>query len=128
MAFFKRKKQEQQPKTEEQQMVKKEDLLEEIEICQNKLASNNDEDHVPLFNRLGSLYFELEDYDQSIRYYEQSIEQNKVMGKAFTDLVKLYNIKRKQASSENDRDGVQYYLQKSDELMKLTKDTIRGNM
>ncbi|MBM7541167.1 tetratricopeptide repeat protein [Amphibacillus cookii] len=128
MSFFKRKKQKQQPEAEEQQPVKKEHLLEQIDIYQNKLASSDQDDHVPLFNMLGSLYFELEDYDQAIHYYEQSIEQNKAMGKAFTDLVKLYNIKRKQASSENDRDGVQYYLQKSDELMKLTKDTIRGNM
>ncbi|SEO87683.1 Tetratricopeptide repeat-containing protein [Amphibacillus marinus] len=128
MPFFKRKKQEQQPKTEEQQTVKKEHLLEEIETYQNRLANGDNEDSVPLFNMLGSLYFELEDYDQAIHFYEQSIEQKKAIGKAFTDLVKLYNVKRKQASNAKDHQAVQYYLQKSDELMKLTKDSIRENM
>ena len=128
MGFFKRKKKEDTRKLEAQQTVKKEHLLEQIDEYLAKLENAESDDSIPIFNMLGSLYFEMEDYDNAIRYYEKSIEQNKALGKAFTDLVKLYNIKRKEASKTGDNESVQFYLNKSDELMKLTKDTIRGNM
>ncbi|MGN8648139.1 tetratricopeptide repeat protein [Gracilibacillus sp. HCP3S3_G5_1] len=128
MPFFKKKKRDNDPKTEQQQQVKKEHLSEQIEEYLIKLENGENEDQIHLLNMLGSLYFEIEDYDNAIKYYEKSIDQNKALGKAFTDLIKLYNIKRKQASKEGDREKVQEYLQKSDDLMKLTKDTIRGNM
>ncbi|UOQ49720.1 tetratricopeptide repeat protein [Gracilibacillus caseinilyticus] len=128
MPFFKRKKKENDAKSEMQQEVKKEHLSEQIEEYLSKLENAEREDEIPILNMLGSLYFEMEDYDHAITYYEKSIDQNKALGKAFTDLVKLYNIKRKEASKAGDRETVQVYLQKSDDLMKLTKDTIRGNM
>lgn len=128
MPFFKKKKRDNDPKAEQQQQVKKEHLSEQIEEYLIKLENGENEDQIHLLNMLGSLYFEIEDYDNAIKYYEKSIDQNKALGKAFTDLIKLYNIKRKQASKEGDREKVQVYLQKSDDLMKLTKDTIRGNM
>ncbi|PWU66715.1 tetratricopeptide repeat protein [Gracilibacillus dipsosauri] len=128
MPFFKRNKKENNVKSEVQKEVKKEHLTEQIDNYLSKLEKNESEDPTHILNMLGSLYFEKEDYDNAIKYYEESIEQRKTLGKAFTDLVKLYNIKRKEASQEGDREKVQVYLQKSDDLMKLTKDTIRGNM
>ncbi|WP_054860935.1 tetratricopeptide repeat protein [Gracilibacillus sp. JCM 18860] len=126
MPFFKRNKKENNVKSEVQKEVKKEHLTEQIDNYLSKLEKNESEDPTHILNMLGSLYFEKEDYDNAIKYYEESIEQRKTLGKAFTDLVKLYNIKRKEASQEGDREKVQVYLQKSDDLMKLTKDTIRG--
>ncbi|SFL59931.1 Tetratricopeptide repeat-containing protein [Gracilibacillus orientalis] len=128
MPFFKKKKKENETKTVQQQEVKKEHLSEQIEEYLTKLESTESEDQIHIFNMLGSLYFEMEDHDNAIKYYEKSIDQNKTLGKVFTDLIKLYNIKRKEATKEGDREAVQVYLQKSDDLMKLTKDTIRGNM
>ncbi|QGH36086.1 tetratricopeptide repeat protein [Gracilibacillus salitolerans] len=130
MPLFKRKKKENDSKTEMQQQVKKEHLTEQIENYKTKLQNAESEgvDQIHILNMLGSLYFEIENYDQAIKYYEASIEENKALGKAFTDLIKLYNIKRKEATKENDKEKVQLYLQKSDDLMKLTKDSIRGRI
>ncbi|WP_208586090.1 tetratricopeptide repeat protein [Gracilibacillus suaedae] len=127
MSLFKRNKKE-PTKTKMQQKVKVERVTEQIEEYQTKLQTAEGEDQIPLLNMLGSLYFEIEDYDQAIKYYEASIEENKALGKAFTDLIKLYNLKRKEATKENDKEKVQFYLQKADELMKLTKDSIRGRI
>ncbi len=109
-------------------MINKEEILTKIEQAKQGLEEADAEDKISYLNQIGSLYLEIEDYDQAITYYETSISEKQEMGKAFTDLTKLYNIKRKEASEQNDKEKVQYYLAKSDELMQLTKDTIRGNM
>ncbi|WP_339284551.1 hypothetical protein [Oceanobacillus sp. FSL K6-3682] len=127
MAFFKRKKKKAAPQKEER-MINKEEILTKIEQAKQGLEEADAEDKISYLNQIGSLYLEIEDYDQAITYYETSISEKQEMGKAFTDLTKLYNIKRKEASEQNDKEKVQYYLAKSDELMQLTKDTIRGNM
>ena len=58
--------------------------------------------------------------------YETSLEENKELGKAYTDLLKLYNIKRKEASDSKDEDQVKMYMDKINSLMQLSKDVIRG--
>lgn len=127
MGFFKKKekkKEQQKAKTE----VDKVQLTEDVNEQLAKLEEAEGNDRIEVLNKLGSLYFELNEIDKSIEFYETSISENKTLGKAFTDLVKLYNLKRKEATAENDREKVQLYLNKSDELMKLTKDTIRGRL
>lgn len=127
MAFFKRKKKK-AASPKEEKVVNKEEILSKIEQAKQGLEEADTENKTSYLNQIGSLYLEIEDYDQAITYYETSISEKQEMGKAFTDLTKLYNIKRKEASEQNDKEKVQYYLAKSDELMQLTKDTIRGNM
>lgn len=128
MAFFKRKNKEDNVKLKDNQEVNKSDLLAQIDQYLLKIKNDEAENQPELLNKLGELYFKIADYDHAIMYYEKSLEQDKKMGNAFTDLVKLYNLKRKEASAEGDKEKVQEYLKKSDDLMKLTKDTIRGNM
>jgi tetratricopeptide (TPR) repeat protein len=72
------------------------------------------------------MFFQLQETDQAIHYYEKSIEENHTLGKAYTDLVKLYNIKRKEAAQAKDDEMLQIYLSKIDRLMQMTKDEIRG--
>ncbi|WP_152655897.1 tetratricopeptide repeat protein [Oceanobacillus sp. CFH 90083] len=127
MTFFQRKKKK-AASPKEEKVVNKEEFLTKIEQAKQELEEADAENKTSYLNKIGSLYLEIEDYDQAITYYEASISEKQVMGKAFADLTKLYNFKRKEASEQNDKEKVQYYLAKSDELIKLTKDTIRGNM
>jgi hypothetical protein len=124
MAFFKWKK---EPKME-QNVVERDvnHLIKEIEVAKEGLKKAEGESRITLLNHLGALSFEANLIDQSIEYYETSISENRSLGKAYTDLIKLYNIKRKEAVTEKDNTKIQYYLGKTDELMQLTKDTIRG--
>lgn len=125
MAFFKWKK---EPRMEQEVLVERDvnHLIEEIEVAKEELKKAEGESRIHLLNQLGSLSFEANFIDQSIEYYESSISENRSLGKAYTDLIKLYNIKRKEAVTEKDNTKIQYYLAKTDELMQLTKDTIRG--
>lgn len=125
MAFFKWKK---GPKIEQEVIVERDvdQLLQEIELAKEKLKTAEGESRIILLNQLGALSYEANFIDQSIEYYETSISENRPLGKAYTDLIKLYNMKRKEAVTEKDNAKIQYYLGKTDELMQLTKDTIRG--
>lgn len=125
MAFFSWKK---KPKMEQDVMVERDvnHLIEEIELAKEELTKAEGESRIRLLNQLGALSFEANLIDQAIEYYETSISENRSLGKAYTDLIKLYNIKRKEAVTEKDNIKIQYYLGKTDELMQLTKDTIRG--
>lgn len=40
--------------------------------------------------------------DQAIAYYEKSLDEDKQLGKAYTDLLKLYNLKRQEAAAAKD--------------------------
>ncbi|WP_391557617.1 hypothetical protein [Robertmurraya sp.] len=125
MAFFKRKK---EPKTEATVVVERdiEKLLKAIELASEDLKKVEGDKRIEILNKLGALSFDANLIDQSIDYYETSISENRSLGKAYTDLIKLYNIKRKEAVDEKDNAKIQFYLGKTDQLMQLTKDTIRG--
>ncbi|MGS2777592.1 hypothetical protein ACVBAX_09450 [Robertmurraya sp. GLU-23] len=125
MAFFKRKK---EPKVEVETIIEVdiEKLLQNIESASEDLKNAEGDKRIEILNKLGTLSFEANLIDQSIEYYETSISENRSLGKAYTDLIKLYNIKRKEAVDEKDNAKIQLYLGKTDQLMQLTKDTIRG--
>lgn len=126
MVFFKRKKKVVDEQKERKPEVNKEQVAQEIETLLTQLENVQGTNRIDLLNKLGNLYFEISEFDHAIEYYETSILESKTLGKAYTDLIKLYNIKRKEATIEKNNEKVQMYLDKSDELMKLTKDTIRG--
>lgn len=125
MALFKRKK---APKVEVETIIELdiEKLLQDIESASEELKNAEGEKRIEVLNKLGTLSFEAHLIDQSIEFYETSISENRSLGKAYTDLIKLYNIKRKEAVDEKDNAKIQFYLGKTDQLMQLTKDTIRG--
>lgn len=125
MAFFKRKK---EPKVEVESVVERdiEKLIQDIELASDELKNVEGDKRIEILNRLGTLSYKANLIDQSIEYYETSISENRSLGRAYTDLIKLYNIKRKEAVDEKDNAKIQLYLGKTDQLMQLTKDTIRG--
>lgn len=107
----------------------KEKLIEEADKLAETIDLRTDDDRIKILNKVGSLYFQAEKIDDAIKYYEISIDENKTLGnKAYTELVKLYNIKRKEASIAKDGDKMKYYMEKTDSLLQLSKDVIRGRI
>ncbi len=104
----------------------KNELYKQIKELEENLSILSAEDRIKSLNTLGDIFFQLQETDQAIQYYEKSIEENRTLGKAYTNLVKLYNIKRKEAAWAKDDDKLQHYLNKMDMLLKMTKDEIRG--
>lgn len=118
--FFKKKK-EDKPKVEAVTRS-----IEEIRQTIEALETKPQDAHT--FNELAQCYQELNDIDQAILYYEKGIDENKSLGKNYNELLKLYNVKRRQAAEMKNQEELQVYLNKIDELMQLSKDVIRGKV
>lgn len=130
MFFFgKKKKAAEQPAPEATPALDRQELMAQIEQQKSALESAPDKTaRIRLLNEIGSLYFQAEEVDQAIAYYEKSLDEDKQLGKAYTDLLKLYNLKRQEAAAAKDDTNLTFYMNKVQELMQLSKDVIRGKV
>ena len=124
--LFGKKKDKSDKKSKETKLEKTLNIDETIESEKAKLESLSGKERIECLNKLGSLYFQANKISDAIEMYETSLGENKELGKAYTDLLKLYNIKRKEASDSKDEDQVKIYMDKINSLMQLSKDVIRG--
>lgn len=102
-----------------------ESLEKEFIQLKEQLSTSNDNNIIEILNKLGEVCTNLNKIDDAISYYEQSLKKQPTLSKASTDLLKLYNIKRKEASLAKDDNLIQFYLEKIDNLMKLNKETMK---
>ncbi len=124
-SFFKKKKAEETP--QEAPAVDVGALREKAQSLIGELAGAADtETKVKLLNEIGECYTKAGDTDEAIKYYEQSLETSRQMGKAYTDLMKLYNIKRQEAAVAGDDAVMKEYMDKVQGLMQSSKDMLRG--
>lgn len=124
-SFFKKKKAEETP--QEAPAVDVGALREKAQSLIGELAGAADtEAKVKLLNEIGECYTKAGDTDEAIKYYEQSLETSRQMGKAYTDLMKLYNIKRQEAAVAGDDAVMKEYMDKVQGLMQSSKDMLRG--
>ena len=100
-------------------------ILAEIKQLEDSLGDNPTSDQL---DKLGTLYSDISRYDDAIKYFEHSLAIDKKMGKASTSLTKLYNKKRAEAAQANNSEQVAYWLAKSQEMLQLSKDILRGNL
>lgn len=121
-------------KKEKENLIQKEEkieidsskILSELQEKEKQLEQTKDRDRINLLNELGAGYHKINEFDKAIYFYEISLSESKEIGKAYTDLMKLYNIKRRTATEEKNDEQMKFYMDKIDELMKLSKDVIRG--
>ncbi|SEJ93596.1 hypothetical protein SAMN05660742_12617 [Propionispira arboris] len=119
------KKKQEVPVIEKVEVADIEKLKEKIECLETDLTAALGKDRIACLNALGSAYMEIQDTEQAIHYYEISLEEDTVFGKACTDLMSLYNIKRREAAVAKDDEQLQLYLNKIDNLMQTTKTIMR---
>lgn len=128
MFLFGKKKENKSEKKEQAPAAPKEELIRQAEEKAAGLDETQGDARVELLNEIGSLYFQAEELDKAIQYYEESIGLKKVMGKSYTDLMSLYNKKRQQAAEAKNDKEIDYYLAKVQEMMQMSKDMLRGKM
>jgi len=134
MLGFKRKKEKKSQKNkldEEKREIlltdeQKEELLKTIALKQEKIDQVSREERSKIYEEIGLAFFELDDEDHAIEALEKSIQLKKSVGDGYKTLLRLYNKKRAQAARENDDSTLQIYLNKMDEMMKVSKDVTRG--
>lgn len=129
MGWFTRKKKEKTNEVEKvDNSISVEDSIKKAEELKEELKNCDETKKVVLLNEIGGIYYKISDYDNAVIYYEESLNIEKTIGKAYTNLLNIYNIKRKEAAVSKDDEKLQYYLNKIDDMMKISKDVVRGNV
>lgn len=129
MGWFTRKKKEKTNEVEKvDNSISIEDSIKKAEELKEELKNCDETKKVMLLNEIGGIYYKISDYDNAVIYYEESLNIEKTIGKAYTNLLNIYNIKRKEAAINKDDEKLQYYLNKIDDMMKISKDVVRGNV
>jgi hypothetical protein len=118
--FFKKK----EKKECQNENTQKKDF-EEIKIEIEKIEKVKEKDFDVLV-QLGLLYAKIEEDDKAIEYLEKSLEINKNIGDGYKQLMSLYNKKRRKYSKDYDDKKLQYYLNKIDYMLQISKDYVRG--
>lgn len=129
MGWFTRKKKEKTKEVEKvESTVSVEESIKKAEELKEELKNCDETKKVMLLNEIGGIYYQISDYDNAVIYYEESLNIEKTIGKAYTNLLNIYNVKRKEAAVNKDDEKLQYYLKKIDDMMKISKDVVRGNV
>lgn len=129
MGWFSKKKKENVSKESKQvDTINVEELKNTAENLKEELRNCIDSERVEILNKIGDIYYKIADYNEAEIYYEDSLKEEKTIGKTYTNLLNIYNIKRKEAAINKDDAKIQYYLGKIDEMMKISKDVVRGNI
>ncbi len=108
----------------EEVVIEENELVEVKKSLENKIK--NGEENIELLIEITSLCMQLKHNIDAIYYLEKILSINKKLGKNYNDLMNLYNSEMRLAAVNKDNEKVQYYLNKIDELMQLSKDVIRG--
>ncbi|WP_125566536.1 tetratricopeptide repeat protein [Companilactobacillus insicii] len=105
----------------------KNNLNNEIKSLKSALKGQSGNDKIVTLNSLGSTYEKLDDKDNAIKYYEDSLAEKEQFGDAYNALLRLYEEKRKEAAYKKDDDDIQKYVGKMDDLMSISKRVLKSN-
>lgn len=128
MFQFGKKKEKKAEKAEQIPAADREGLISKAEAKVSELEGTEGDERISILNEIGSLYYQAEELDKAIQYYEESFGLKKVMGKSYTDLMSLYNKKRQQAAEAKNDEELSHYLAKVQEMMQISKDMLRGKI
>ncbi|WP_125589012.1 tetratricopeptide repeat protein [Companilactobacillus jidongensis] len=102
-------------------------LNNEIQSLKAVVKEQSGNDKIVTLNNLGSTYEKLDDKNNAIKYYEDSLNEKEQFGDAYNALLKLYEEKRKEAAYQKNDDGIQKYVGKMDDLMSISKRVLKSN-
>lgn len=104
------------------------ELVEKAQQLLGELASKSGEERIACLDQIGICFSDALEYDQAISYLETSLAEKKAVSDGYRTLLKLYNIKRKEAAVAKDDELLQYYLTKIDDMMRISKEVMRSNL
>lgn len=124
--FFKKK---DTPKEVKEEVIENlDELLQEANTLIEVLDTLQDEKRIEALDQIGICYFKAKQYDKAEEYLEQSLHEKKAVAQGYRTLLNLYNIRRKEAAIAKDNQRLQYYLDKIDEMMRISKEVLRSNL
>ena len=122
--WFKSKKAKTEENTKEikESLTSPEELRELIKTDLQKIESTEDEvELAKLYEQVGIHYSELNLPDEAIEHLEKSQGYQPSMGEGYKKLMMLYNAKRAEAAKNRDDTGIDYYMNKLDDMRNLAK-------
>ena len=122
--FKSKKKEAQKTKTEEkpESLRSPEEVQELIQRDLEKIKATSDAEVLAkLYEQVGVYYWQLDSVDDAIEYLEKSQELKPSMGEGYKKLMLLYNSKRVEAAKNRDDAGIDYYMNKLDDMRNLAK-------
>lgn len=122
--FKSKKKEAQKTKTEEksESLTSPEEVQELIQRDLEKIKATSDAEVLAkLYEQVGVYYWQLDSVDEAIEYLEKSQELKPSMGEGYKKLMLLYNSKRADAAKNRDDAGIDYYMNKLDDMRNLAK-------
>ena len=122
--FKSKKKEAQKTKTEEkpESLRSPEEVQELIQRDLEKIKPTSDAEVLAkLYEQVGVYYWQLDSVDEAIEHLEKSQELKPSMGEGYKKLMLLYNSKRAEAAKNRDDAGIDYYMNKLDDMRNLAK-------
>lgn len=92
-------------------------IQEKIDNLKNQDTTKNDS----YYEKLGLLYYELDEKDHAIENLEESLKLKPSVGDGYKKLMTLYNSKRAEAAKNGDDEGIETYMNKLDELRQIAR-------
>ena len=108
--------------------INHDELVAKAQQLIEELASKRGEERIACLDQIGICFSEALEYDQAIAYLETSLNEKKAVSDGYRTLLKLYNIKRKEAAVAKNDELLQYYLTKIDDMMRISKEVMRSNL
>lgn len=108
--------------------VNHDELVTKAQQLIEELTSKRGEERIACLDQIGICFSDALEYDQAIAYLETSLNEKKAVSDGYRTLLKLYNIKRKEAAVAKNDELLQYYLTKIDDMMRISKEVMRSNL
>lgn len=108
--------------------INHDELVTKAQQLIEELASKRGEERIACLDQIGICFSDALEYDQAIAYLETSLNEKKAVSDGYRTLLKLYNIKRKDAAVAKNDELLQYYLTKIDDMMRISKEVMRSNL
>ncbi|MEC6748823.1 tetratricopeptide repeat protein [Marinilactibacillus sp. XAAS-LB27] len=99
-------------------------LLKEVEALRTQAEATNDSDKeakAKLYEKIGLKQAELTQNEEAITSLEKSLEYKLSIGDGYKKLMNLYNAKRAESARSGNDEGIEYYMNKMDDMRQIAK-------
>lgn len=97
--------------------MKLEKLITEVK----ENSDDNNETKAEMYEQIGLIQSEVDRIDDAILSLEKSLDYKLSIGDGYKKLMSLYNAKRAMAAKEGNDAGIDFYMDKMDEMRQIAK-------
>ena len=122
--FMKKKKNKEsvvESKLTEEEIAELDMKLEKLITEVKEISDDNNETKAEMYEQIGLIQSEVDRIDYAILSLEKSLDYKLSIGDGYKKLMSLYNAKRAMAAKEGNDAGIDFYMDKMDEMRQIAK-------